>query len=287
MAEISGRIPILAAASWNEFRTGEESGVLHHFISLLALALALSLDGFGVGITYGLRRTKIPLLSIVVISICSGLVIALSMQVGVLLSHVVSPDVASIVGAVILIGIGAWSLLQLIRKRGKEQLETDNGVGEGTGAGAGAGTIRSSTQASPEAQSKGRNQVLALELEPSASGGSLERMVFTLELRKLGVVIQILRSPSKADMDNSGSISVQEAMWLGIALSLDAFGAGLGAALLGFPTLWTALVIALFSGAFLSLGMKVGLRFAALRWMRRLSVLPALLLMFMGIMKLL
>lgn len=253
--------------------------MLHHFISLLALALALSLDGFGVGITYGLRRTKIPLLSIVVISICSGLVIALSMQVGVLLSHVVSPDVASIVGAVILIGIGAWSLLQLIRKRGKEQLETDNGVGEGTEA----GTIRSGTQASQEAQSKGRNQVL----EPSASGGSLERMVFTLELRKLGVVIQILRSPSKADMDNSGSISVQEAMWLGIALSLDAFGAGLGAALLGFPTLWTALVIALFSGAFLSLGMKVGLRFAALRWMRRLSVLPALLLMFMGIMKLL
>ncbi|KGP81093.1 MULTISPECIES: manganese efflux pump [unclassified Paenibacillus] len=259
--------------------------MLHHFISLLALALALSLDGFGVGITYGLRRTKIPLLSIVVISICSGLVIGLSMQVGVLLSHVVSPDAASIVGAVILIGIGAWSLLQLIRKRGKEQLETDNGVGEG--AGAGAGTIRSGAQSSQEAQSKGRNQVLALELEQSASGGSLERMVFTLELRKLGVVIQILRSPSKADMDNSGSISVQEAMWLGIALSLDAFGAGLGAALLGFPTLWTALVIALFSGVFLSMGMRVGLRFAALSWMRRLSVLPALLLMIMGIMKLL
>lgn len=281
MAEISGRIPILAAAGWNEFRTGEESGVLHHFISLLALALALSLDGFGVGITYGLRRTKIPLLSIVVISICSGLVIALSMQVGVFLSHVVSPDAASIVGAVILIGIGAWSLLQLIRKRGKEQLETDNGLREG------AGTIRSGAQSSQEVQSKGRNQVLALELEQSASGGSLERMVFTLELRKLGVVIQILRSPSKADMDNSGSISVQEAMWLGIALSLDAFGAGLGAALLGFPTLWTALVIALFSGVFLSLGMRVGLRFAALSWMRRLSVLPALLLMIMGIMKLL
>uniref|UniRef100_UPI00403F799B manganese efflux pump n=1 Tax=Paenibacillus sp. FSL R5-0713 TaxID=2921655 RepID=UPI00403F799B len=257
--------------------------MLHHFISLLALALALSLDGFGVGITYGLRRTKIPLLSIAVISICSGLVIALSMQVGVLLSHVVSPDIASIVGAVILIGIGAWSLLQLIRKQGKEQQETDTRLGEETetkvtGVGVTQDTLT---------DSKGRNQVLALDLEQSASGGSLERMVFTLELRKLGVVIQILRSPSKADMDNSGSISAQEAMWLGIALSLDAFGAGLGAALLGFPTLWTALIIALFSGAFLSLGMKVGLRFSALRWMRRLSVLPALLLMIMGIMKLL
>ncbi|MEC0128824.1 manganese efflux pump [Paenibacillus pabuli] len=257
--------------------------MLHHFISLLALALALSLDGFGVGITYGLRRTKIPVLSIAVISICSGLVIALSMQVGVLLSHVVSPDVASMVGAVILIGIGAWSLLQLLRKQGKEQLETDNGLDEG----AEAGMIRGGSIAAPEALLNGRNQVLALDLEQSASGGSLERMVFTIELRKLGVVIQILRSPSKADMDNSGSISVQEAMWLGIALSLDAFGAGLGAALLGFPTLWTALIIALFSGAFLLLGMKVGLRFAALRWMRRLSVLPALLLMIMGIMKLL
>ncbi|WFR65677.1 MntP/YtaF family protein [Paenibacillus amylolyticus] len=269
--------------SWHEYRTEEESGVLHHFISLLALALALSLDGFGVGITYGLRRTKIPLLSIAVISICSGLVIALSMQVGVLLSHVVSPEIASIVGAVILIGIGAWSLLQLIRKQGKEQQETDTRLVEGTetkvtGVGESQETLT---------DSKGRNQVLALSLEQSASGGSLERMVFTLELRKLGVVIQILRSPSKADMDNSGSISTQEAMWLGIALSLDAFGAGLGAALLGFPTLWTALIIALFSGAFLSLGMKVGLRFSALRWMRRLSVLPALLLMIMGIMKLL
>lgn len=257
--------------------------MLHHFMSLLALALALSLDGFGVGITYGLRRTKIPLLSIAVISICSGLVIALSMQVGVLLSHVVSPDIASIVGAVILIGIGAWSLLQLIRKQGKEQLETDTGMGEGTEA-----TVTGVGKAQERlSDSKGRNQVLALDLEQSASSGSLERMVFTLELRKLGVVIQILRSPSKADMDNSGSISAQEAMWLGIALSLDAFGAGLGAALLGFPTLWTALIIALFSGAFLSLGMKVGLRFSALRWMRGLSVLPALLLMIMGIMKLL
>lgn len=199
------------------------------------------------------------------------------MQVGVLLSHVVSPDVASIVGAVILIGIGAWSLIQLIRKQGKDRLESDDGT-EGSGV---------KGQATDDRLVKGKNQVLALELEQSESGGSLERMVFTLELRKLGVVIQILRSPSKADMDNSGSISAQEAMWLGIALSLDAFGAGLGAALLGFPTLWTALVIALFSGAFLLLGMKVGLRFAALRWMKRLSVLPALLLMIMGIMKLL
>ncbi|MBU5350663.1 MntP/YtaF family protein [Paenibacillus barcinonensis] len=255
--------------------------MLHHFISLLALAFAVSLDGFGVGITYGLRRTKIPLLSIAVISLCSGLVIALSMQVGVLLSHVVSPGVASIVGAFILIGIGAWSLLQLIRRRGKEREEAENEVTQGPLL------LESTTDGGQFLSSKGRHQLMALEMQPSPTDGLVERMVFTLELRKLGVVIQILRSPSKADMDNSGSISTQEAMLLGIALSLDAFGAGLGAALLGFPTLWTALVIAVFSGALLSLGMKVGLRFAAQRWMQKLAILPALLLMIMGVIKLL
>lgn len=266
-------------------RTGEESGVLPHFISLFVLAFAVSLDGFGVGITYGLRRTKIPLLSIAVISLCSGLVIAVSMQVGVLLSRFVSPDVASVVGAVILIGIGGWSLLQLVRKKSKDSAEVNTSLEqEGMRASSGYGT---EIYGGEEQVTRRQSQVMALELEQSASGGSLERMVFTLELRKLGVVIQILRSPSKADIDNSGSISAQEAMWLGIALSLDAFGAGLGAALLGFPTFWTALVIALFSGAFLSLGMKVGLRFADLRWMQRLSVLPAILLVAMGIMKLL
>ncbi|MCP1134910.1 MntP/YtaF family protein [Paenibacillus polysaccharolyticus] len=253
--------------------------MLHHFISLLALAFAVSLDGFGVGITYGLRRTKIPLLSIAIISLCSGLVIALSMQVGVLLSHVVSPEVASIVGAVILIVIGAWSLLQLISRRGKEREEAESELVQER-------LLQENGTTESGLSSRSKNQLMVLEVQPSPTDGSVERMVFTLELRKLGVVIQILRSPSKADMDNSGSISAQEAMWLGIALSLDAFGAGLGAALLGFPTLWTALVIALFSGAFLSLGMKVGLRFAAQRWMQKLSVLPALLLMIMGIFKL-
>ncbi|WP_192895091.1 MntP/YtaF family protein [Paenibacillus amylolyticus] len=254
--------------------------MLHHFISLLALAFAVSLDGFGVGITYGLRRTKIPLLSIGIISLCSGLVIALSMQVGVLLSHVVSPGVASIVGAVILIVIGAWSLVQLILRRGKKREETESAVSQER-------LLQENGTMDSGLSSRGKNQLMVLEVQPSPTDGSVERMVFTLELRKLGVVIQILRSPSKADMDNSGSISAQEAMWLGIALSLDAFGAGLGAALLGFPTLWTALVIALFSGAFLSLGMKVGLRFAAQRWMQKLSILPALLLMIMGVIKLL
>jgi putative Mn2+ efflux pump MntP len=41
-------------------------------ISLLILAFAVSLDGFGVGVMYGLRKIRIPLVSIGIISLWSG-----------------------------------------------------------------------------------------------------------------------------------------------------------------------------------------------------------------------
>lgn len=230
--------------------------MLSHVFSLLLLAFALSLDSFGVGITYGLRQMKISPLSVVIISLCSGVIIYISMQVGVLLARVVSPDAASIVGAVILIIMGSWSLIQLLIQKEKSREDKD------------AVTIKAA-------------QI------PAALVKETEQTVFSLEIRKLGLVIRILRTPSSADIDKSGSISGFEAMWLGIALSLDAFGAGLGAALLGFSPIWTALVIALFSGTFLVIGMKTGFRFASRSWMRHFTALPALLLIAMGIIKLL
>ncbi|MEC0238799.1 sporulation membrane protein YtaF [Paenibacillus dokdonensis] len=230
--------------------------MLSHVFSLLLLAFALSLDSFGVGITYGLRQMKISPLSVVIISLCSGVIIYISMQVGVLLARVVSPDAASIVGAVILIIMGSWSLIQLLIQKEKSREDKD------------AVTIKAA-------------QIPAVLVKET------EQTVFSLEIRKLGLVIRILRTPSSADIDKSGSISGFEAMWLGIALSLDAFGAGLGAALLGFSPIWTALVIALFSGTFLVIGMKTGFRFASRSWMRHFTALPALLLIAMGIIKLL
>ncbi|KUP26011.1 manganese efflux pump [Paenibacillus sp. DMB5] len=243
--------------------------------SLLLLAFALSLDGFGVGITYGLRKMKIPLLSILIISLCSGIVIGVSMQVGVLLAKVVSPDAASIIGAVILVLMGCWSLIQMLtQKERSPQDEEREAALERSG---GVATSGLKTEAG------------ALTELPADAGeaGPQKSAVFSLELRHLGVVIQILRTPSSADMDASGSISSMEAMILGIALSLDAFGAGLGAALLGFSPVWTSLMIALFSGTFLLLGMKTGLKLSGSFWMKHAAALPALLLIAMGIMKLL
>ncbi|SDC10181.1 putative sporulation protein YtaF [Paenibacillus sp. UNCCL117] len=224
------------------------------FFSLFLLALAVSLDGFGVGVTYGLRKIRIPLFSIAIISCCSGLIIFVSMQIGVWMSGWVYPDLAKTIGALILVGIGLWALYQLR----KEEADSEE-----------AGSAETVSESA------------AVVLGPASA-----KEIIYIELKRFGLVIQILRKPSIADMDRSGIISAYEATLLGLALSLDAFGAGIGAALLGFTPWLTAAVIALASGMFLSFGLRVGFRYAGAFWMRRLSVVPGFVLIIMGIMKL-
>lgn len=222
-----------------------------HVLSMLALAFAVSLDGFGVGVTYGLRKIRIPFLSVFIIACCSGIIIWLSMQAGDWLGGFVSETAAKLVGAGILIAVGCWALIQL--KNGKRNKDAEEPV----------------VQSLPEQPIAGPMTILKLEL------------------KRLGLVIQILRKPQTADVDRSGIISASEAVMLGVALSLDAFGAGIGAALLELPALPTALLIALSSAVFLVSGTRIGLRFSAKRSMHALTVLPGILLIMLGIMKLL
>lgn len=222
--------------------------------SLLLLSFAVSLDGFGAGITYGVRKIRIPAVSAVIIALCSGVVILLSMLLGTMLSGWLPPRAAQAAGALILIAIGLWALAQFVR--GGESAE------------AGGAIVSERTAADPE-------------------GNAASSEVWKLEIRKWGIIIQILRTPSAADVDRSGVISKGEALLLGAALSLDAFGAGIGTALVGFPPLITALLIAASSGLFLWCGTKVGFRIAGWRWVKRLAALPGIILIAMGLFKLL
>lgn len=221
-------------------------------VSLVILALAVSLDGFGVGIMYGLRKIRIPPVSIAIISGCSGLVIYASMKAGAYAAQFVSPVLAKWIGAVILIGIGLWAIVQMRKQRHEPAHDATH---------------------SPEPEQ--------IKQEPANL-----RTVLRIELKRLGLVIEILRSPSLADMDRSGIISSSEAVLLGTALSLDAFGAGIGAAFMGFPPLMTALMIALSSGLFISTGLRVGLAYADTRWLHKISMLPGFILIAIGIMRL-
>ncbi|MDH7577994.1 MAG: sporulation membrane protein YtaF [Bacillota bacterium] len=83
----------------------------------------------------------------------------------------------------------------------------------------------------------------------------------------LAVIIQILEEPLYADFDASGTLSTAECIFLAFALSLDALGAGFGAALAGINGFLAVCLVGFFQQLFLLLGTWAG-RSQSLSWLR-------------------
>ena len=110
--------------------------------------------------------------------------------------------------------------------------------------------------------------------------------IISLRNQIIGIVIQVLEKPAVADFDKSGTITGIEALILGIALSLDAIGAGVSSALLGYSPLFMSLTVATMSSLFVFSGIKTGSLFSKLHWVKKFSFVPGCLLMLVGILKL-
>lgn len=113
-----------------------------------------------------------------------------------------------------------------------------------------------------------------------------EKTIINLEIRSLGLVVNILKKPMSADFDQSGTITGVEALILGFALSLDSFGAGIGAALLGYSPIYLALAVSIMSPLFVLLGIKTGTFFYRYNWVQKFTLLPGILLILIGIWRL-
>lgn len=222
------------------------------FLSILILAAAVSLDSFGIGITYGLRRMKIGSLSLLVIVFCTAVTLAVAMWIGQEISEHLSPLLARIIGGLILIGLGGYAVYTNFRSR--QSFTTLNS----------------------------QDSIRAMQLQnPAEDSASLQQSW----LHKLGEVGHILQSPLEADFDHSGRISADEALILGIAVSMDSFVAGIGAGLMGYSFWMTLLIVALMSGLLIVLGTQVGILLSRSPWMKRLPYMPGILLIALGISK--
>ncbi|MFD2671693.1 MntP/YtaF family protein [Marinicrinis sediminis] len=250
------------------------------WISIGILALAVSLDGFSAGMMYGLRKIRIPVLSVIIICLFSGLVIYLSMLAGTWLLQWISPAAAKAFGGVILIGIGCYAIAQLFWQR--EDAQWPDGSADSAGRDQSERNSGMNEESGKKLERGGSPVVTTSSVTPLSPLPLLH-----IEIKKLGIVIDILKTPSAADIDRSGRISASEAAWLGVALSLDALGAGIGAALIGLTPWVTSLCIAVASGMFVSLGLRLGSWCAGWAWMKKMSLLPGCILILLGIMKLL
>jgi len=201
-------------------------------LPVIMLGIAVSLDGFGIGLAFGLRKLRLPLLSLFVICLFSSASVFVSMQLGALASGLFSPRAASFLGGFILILVGACLARQALRGEGERPVVQNSEGGQNSG---------------------------------------------------LAFLSVVLRDPSQADSDNSGTISAGEAMFLGITLALDALGAGFAAAMMDFSPADTTIVVALSKFMFVSAGLCMGRRYAENSGEKRTAAFSGMILMVMGL----
>ena len=193
-------------------------------LSYLVLAISVSIDSLGIGITYGLRKTQISTLSKCILFFMSLGITSIAIYLGDLLSHVLPSFLTQSIGVFLLIGMGIW----IIRQSLTPSTEKEN------------------TQVKKQ------------------KGIPKKRLPKTHQffLKSLGITIQIIRNPSYSDLDGSKQIDSKEALYLGLALSIDSICVGIGSSILGFTSILFPILVAVFQLIFLSFGNRVGKRIA-------------------------
>jgi putative Mn2+ efflux pump MntP len=81
-------------------------------VHLLLIGLAANLDNLGVGAAYGVRRIRIPILSNLVIAGIAFAFTLISVWAGDYTSQFLSRTTANWIGAVLLMGVGLYTLFQ-------------------------------------------------------------------------------------------------------------------------------------------------------------------------------
>ena len=209
---------------------------------MLFLAISSSIDSFGIGITYGIRNTKISNLAKLILFVISFIVSFFAVYFGDFLKDLLPDNIANYIGCCLLIFLGVFVCFQSFKK------DTKNSVCE---------------------------EVFS------------EPKIYRFFIKFLGITIQIIKDPISSDLDKSNLIDGKEALFLGVALSLDSFAIGISSGILGIHSIIFPLIVSIFQLLFISIGNLLGStlnRFSKLPksiW----SIISGILLIIIGIIK--
>lgn len=218
--------------------------------NVLILAFSSSIDSFGIGITYGLRKIKLSFLSSITLFIISILITSSSILIGKNLNYILPQFITSLIGSLLLILMGSLILFQVINK-------------------------------------KENKPISKFQTSNSFAYGESQK-IYKFFIKFLGITIQIIKDPISSDLDNSKKIDIKEATYLGITLSIDSFCIGIGSSILGISSILFPILVSIFQIIFLSLGrlfaIKVGqnTKIPDNTW----NLVSGILLIFIGISKL-
>lgn len=176
-------------------------------LSIILLAVAVSIDGFWGGFAYGLRKIRIPTISLIVISFWSYICTMITMLLGHSLVTYLSLNSAKWIGAILLIGIGIYGI--------KEGLEHKNNVKN----------EKLNEENVKEKNVINNSQLPLLTSQPAidmAFRGEVNEKEKATKTNPLILLFKVLGDPLVADMDKSGTISPIEGTILGLAVAMDA-----------------------------------------------------------------
>jgi len=114
-----------------------------------------------------------------------------------------------------------------------------------------------------------------------------KRFIGRVKIEFLGIIIEILRQPEKADFDKSNTIDAREALFLGTAISLDGGAVGFISSMSGINIPVTLACCFILNLLCIITGLKLGRLYSYHHIRERVSLLPGVILMIFGILKLL
>ena len=193
------------------------------FINSLILAISSSIDSLGIGITYGIKNTKISYIAKVVLFVISFIISVISIWFGTVLKNIVPIHFSKYIGSFILILMGVFMCFQAIKN--------DNN--------------KSNSNFSTFS-----NNISHYYIN--------EEKIYSFFIKFLGITIQIIKNPISSDFDKSNSIDAKEALFLGLALSLDSFCIGISLSMLDINSIVFPFSISLFQLFFMSFGNYLG-----------------------------
>lgn len=213
------------------------------FLSYFILAISSSIDSLGLGITYGIKDTKITIFAKIILFITSLLFASISISIGNFINEFLPDIICNVLSFLILFSMGFWIILQSFNNSSKDK------------------------------------NILKI---------NKQKKIYKFFIKSLGITIQIIKNPINSDLDNSKKIEAREALYLGLALSLDSLCIGIGNSVMGNASFIFPFLVATFQFIFLTIGLLFGKKINSIAnipdniW----SIISGLLLIFISIFKL-
>lgn len=204
---------------------------------LFLLALSLNLDSLSIGVSYGLKKIKIPFPALFIIIFMSVSSIGLSWYLGSIIFLYISSYFAKFISSILLITFGITLFIQA-----KTNIHYQDFKEEVT--------------------------------------------IKRLKIKSLNIIIDIIREPESGDIDNSGQIDIKEAIYIGIALSLDALTIGLSIAAYTINIFSFMIISGTLNLAFIVIGQLIGKYLGKISSENNLKLASGFIIIILGLTKL-